>query len=56
MSNSKVRIKIIESGLKQYEVAELMGMNETAFSMKLRNELPEAEQKAIIKKIEEVKK
>ena len=56
MNNSKVRIKIIEAGLKQYEVAELMGMNETAFSRKLRNELPEAEQKEIIRKIEEARK
>lgn len=56
MSNSKIRIKILESGLKQYEVAELMEMSETAFSRKLRNELPEEEQKAIIRKIEEARK
>ena len=52
MNNLKIRIKMIESGLKQYEVARLLGVSESVFSRKLRDELPEAEQNKIVEIIE----
>ena len=39
------------AGLRQWQVAELLGINETVLSRKLRHELPEAEQNLIISKI-----
>lgn len=46
--NYKVRKAILESGLKQWKVAELIGIRDDAFSRKLRYELPEDEQNRII--------
>ena len=53
MNNSKVRIKMLESGFKQWEVADLLGVSESVFSRKLRNELPEEEQDKIVNLIEQ---
>ena len=52
MTNSKVRIKMIESGIKQWELAKLLGVSESALSRKFRNELPEEEQDRICELIE----
>jgi len=47
-SNEKIRRAIGAAGLKQYEVAAALGMNDGNFSRKLRKELPEAEAKRIL--------
>jgi len=52
MNNAKVRIKMIESGLKQWELARLLGMGESVLSRRLRDELPEDEQDRIVALIE----
>lgn len=39
-------------GMKQYEAAEAVGMSESAFSRKLRKELPPDEQQRMKKLIE----
>ena len=53
MNNSKVRIKMLESGVKQWEVANMLGISESVFSRKLRNELSEEEQDKIVNLIEQ---
>ena len=53
MNNSKVRIRMLESGLKQWEVADMLGISESVFSRKLRNELSEEEQDKIVNLIEQ---
>lgn len=53
MANIKIRVKMFETGLKQWELAKLMGVSESVLSRKLRDELPEEEQDRIIKLIEE---
>lgn len=53
MNNSKVRIKMFESGIKQWEVANMLGISESVFSRRLRNELSEEEQDKIVNLIEQ---
>ena len=48
MKNIKIRQVLLETGVKHYQLAELMGLSEFTLSRKLRNELPEAEQERII--------
>lgn len=52
MNNIEVRLEMAKSGLKQWQVAELIGITEQAFSKKLRKELPQAEQQRIIEMIQ----
>ena len=56
MNNTKIRIKMIETGMKQWEVARLLGMSESVLSRRLRDELPEDEQDRIVALIEENKR
>ena len=44
-----------KAGLKQWQVAEILGYREDKFSRMLRHELPEAEQIRIVKLIENQK-
>lgn len=48
MQNKLIRIAMIEHGLKQYEVAELLGYSDTHMSRLLRRELPAERQKQIV--------
>ena len=48
MANTKIKVAMVEAGMKQWEVARLMGIHEAVLSRKLRNELPEEEQERII--------
>ncbi len=48
MKNLKIRRALMEAGMKNYELAELIGISEFTLSRKLRKELPETEQKAMI--------
>ena len=47
-TNEKIRRAMGAAGLKQYQVAEALGMLEGNFSRKLRKELPEEEQEKIL--------
>lgn len=51
MNNIKVREAMRAAGIKQWELAELLNMNEFSLSRKFRHELPEEEQERIIKVI-----
>ena len=52
MNNREIRNAAGGCGLKLWEVAEAIGMNESAFSRKLRKELPPEEKKRILDAIE----
>ena len=45
----------MEAGLKNYQLAELLGITETSLSRKLRNELPSDEKEKILNVIKERK-
>ena len=47
---------MIEAGLKQWQLAQILGIDESVLSRKLRYELPEEEQDRIVALIEETKK
>ena len=53
-TNEDIRRAIGANGLRQWEVAEAIGMNDGNFSRKLRKELPTKEKERILKVIEEL--
>lgn len=55
MVNEKLKNAMKETHLKQWQVADLMGINEFSLSRKLRYELPEEEQQRIIDLIHSAK-
>ena len=52
MKNIGVKIKLLEVGMKQWQLARLMGISESQLSRKLRMELPQEEQERIIQIIQ----
>jgi hypothetical protein len=48
MYNQEIRQAAKSAGVKLWQIAERLGMNDGNFSRKLRRELPEAEQQHII--------
>lgn len=52
MNNKEIRNAAGGHGLKLWEVAEAIGMNESAFSRKLRKELPPEEKQRILDAID----
>lgn len=56
-ANQDIRAYIAKSGLKKWEVAELLGITDTWFSIKLRHEMTSEQKNTIINLIaEEVKR
>ena len=53
MTNIKIRMKLLEKGLKQWELGKVLGKSESTIYRLLREELPEEEQDRIVKAIEE---
>lgn len=53
-SNNEIRRKAKEKGIKLWEVAEALKMQDSAFSRKLRHELPEEEKTKILALIDEI--
>lgn len=47
-NNSIIRRALFDAGMKQWQLAELMGITEFTLSRKLRHELPEEEQTRIV--------
>ena len=47
-ANEEIRRAMGANGIKQWQVAAAMGMNEGNFSRKLRTELPEKEKEKIM--------
>lgn len=52
MTNKIVRKALFEAGLKQYELAEILGVSEGRMSTMLRRELPAETQARIVSEIE----
>lgn len=48
LNNQKVRFALLENNMKQWELADLMGVSEAVLSRRLRKELPEEEQERIV--------
>lgn len=55
MRNKTIKDALKSAGMKQWQLADLLGMPEGSLCRKLRYELPEEEQLAIVKRIEEAK-
>ena len=56
ITNKEIRRKIGAYGLKQWQVADALGMSEATFYRKLRKELPNDEKEKILAIIEELGK
>lgn len=56
MTNQDIRNAIGGNGLRNWQVAEAIGMNESAFSRKLRKELSPDEKEKILVTIEKLSK
>lgn len=52
--NREIRAAILLKGLKHWEVAEHLGIQESALSRMLRRELSEDEKKKLLKAIDEM--
>lgn len=52
MINERIKEAMESQGLKQWEVAELIGISEFTLSRKMRHELPAEEQDRIVSLIE----
>lgn len=55
-ANKDIRNAAGGYGIRLWQVAEAIGMNESAFSRKLRKELPHEEKKKILAAIEKLAK
>ena len=48
MKNLEIRTAYMQAGVKQWQLAEALGLSETHFSRKLRKELPQEEKEKIL--------
>lgn len=48
MKNEMIRKALDDSGMKQWELAEILGISEFTLSRKLRHELPQEEKDRIL--------
>lgn len=55
-ANMKIREKARNSGVRLWQIADALGMQESLFSKKLRKELPEDEQERILSVIDDLAK
>ena len=51
MKNMEIRTELMKRGMKNYELAELLGIADSALSRKLRKELSEDEKQKILEVI-----
>ena len=49
MNNMKVRMAMLETGTKQWQLAKLLGKSESVLSRELREELPKADQDEMVR-------
>ena len=55
-ANMKIREKARNSGVRLWQIADALGMQESLFSKKLRKELPEDDQERILNIIDDLAK
>lgn len=48
MKNYEIRVELMKREMKQYELADLLGISEWTLSRKLRTELPDDEKQRIL--------
>lgn len=48
MKNYEIKVELMKRGMKQYELASLLGISEWTLSRKLRTELPDEEKQRIL--------
>ena len=53
MNNLKIRMKLMELGLRYFQLDKILGISEPTRCRLLRNELPEEKQEEICKLIDE---
>lgn len=51
MKNEQIRKELKTAGMKQWQLAELMGISEQTICRKMRKEFPQSEQERIIELI-----
>lgn len=56
LTNELIRTTALQKGVKLWEIAERIGLNDGNFSRKLRRELPQEEQERILCAIEAIQK
>lgn len=56
MKNLEVRVLLLEKNIKNYQVAEKLGMSDSTFSIMLRKDMSEAQKSKIMQAIEELRK
>lgn len=56
MKNVEIRSAYMQAGIKQWQLAEALGLSETHFSRKLRKELPQEEKEKILDTIQRLAK
>lgn len=56
MANKEIRCALVNNGIKQYVLADHLGITETSLSKKLRRELPEEEKERILAAIDRLTK
>ena len=56
MKNVEIRSAYMLAGIKQWQLAEEMGISETHLSRKLRKELPQEEKQTILEIIDRLSK
>lgn len=54
MNNLEIREKAKTSGVCLWQIADMLGMNDSSFSRKLRKELPESEKNKILTIIDDL--
>lgn len=52
MKNVEIRSAYMQAGIKQWQLAEALGISETCLSRKLRKELPPEEKRRILEAID----
>lgn len=52
MKNVEIRSAYMQAGIKQWQLAEVLGISETHFSRKLRKELSQEEKEKILETIQ----
>ena len=52
MKNARIKVALIENGMKQWQLAQIMGVHEATLSKRMREELPAEEQDRIVNLIE----
>ena len=56
MTNLRVRMKLLENGLKYYDLSKILCVSDSTRCLMLRNELPDEEQDRICKLIDDYAK